>query len=92
MLVDGSLVDDQNIICMVTKKKKPFMTAKQVQNILQDVGVHVSLPMFETRLYDLRRFGIQTPKPQKQKIQLVKANFAVKVYELSIKKTKKGKC
>lgn len=40
MLVDQSLVDDRNVIYMVLKKT---FTAKQVQNILQDVGVHVSL-------------------------------------------------
>ena len=51
-----SLVNELKIICKV--KKNPFMSAQQVQNVLKDIGGHVSLSMIERQLHNqnLREF------------------------------------
>lgn len=52
----------------VSVKKKPFMTAPQVQDALQDVGGHVSLSTINRRLDDQNLTGFSTTcKPQTQK-------------------------
>ncbi|XP_035256553.1 uncharacterized protein LOC118218166 [Anguilla anguilla] len=44
-----SVVDDQKILSIV--KKKPFSTAEQIKNTLQDVGVDVSKTTIRRRLH-----------------------------------------
>lgn len=54
----ATLVDEREIICMV--EKKPFMSAQQVQNALQDVDVHGSLSTIKRRLHDQNLRGFST--------------------------------